>query len=68
MVLCVIGCREGLSMPFWGVVGDVAGVRTFAARSLAISTLRRRLSAIWEAHVAAQVPNSTVWPVVRFAW
>jgi site-specific recombinase XerD len=38
------------------------------AGSLAISTLRRRLSAISEAHVAAQVPNPTVSPVVRFAW
>src|SRR3954470_1631708 len=35
---------------------------------LSISTLRRRLSAISEAHVAAQVPNPTVSPVVRFAW
>ena len=35
---------------------------------LAISTLRRRLSAISEAHQAAQLPNPTVSPVVRFAW
>jgi site-specific recombinase XerD len=38
------------------------------AGSLAISTLRRRLSAISEAHAAAQTPNPTVSPVVRFAW
>ena len=38
------------------------------AGSLAISTLRRRLSAISEAHQAAQLPNPTVSPVVRFAW
>jgi integrase len=38
------------------------------AGKLSISTLRRRLSAISEAHVAAQVPNPTVSPVVRFAW
>ena len=38
------------------------------AQSLAISTLRRRLSAISEAHQAAQLPNPTVSPVVRFAW
>ena len=35
---------------------------------LAISTLRRRLSAISEAHQAAQLSNPTVSPVVRFAW
>ena len=38
------------------------------AGTLAISTLRRRLSAISEAHQAAQLPNPTVSPVVRFAW
>jgi site-specific recombinase XerD len=38
------------------------------AGKLSINTLRRRLSAISEAHVAAQVPNPTVSPVVRFAW
>jgi site-specific recombinase XerD len=35
---------------------------------LAISTLRRRLSAISEAHAAAGEVNPTVSPVVRFAW
>src|SRR5664280_331757 len=38
------------------------------AGCLAISTLRRRLSAISEAHQAAQSPNPTISPVVRFAW
>jgi hypothetical protein len=38
------------------------------AGKLSINTLRRRLSAISEAHVATQVPNPTVSPVVRFAW
>ncbi len=35
---------------------------------LAVSTLRRRLSAISEAHVAAGEANPTVSAVVRFAW
>lgn len=35
---------------------------------LAISTLRRRLSAISEAHVGAGEENPTVSPVVRLAW
>ena len=38
------------------------------AGRLAVSTLRRRLSAIAEAHAAAQLPNPTGSPVVRFAW
>ena len=38
------------------------------AGRLAVSTLRRRLSAIAEAHQAAQLPNPTGSPVVRFAW
>ena len=38
------------------------------AGSLAISTLRRRLSAISEAHQAAQLSNPTISPAVRFAW
>ena len=37
------------------------------AGRLAVSTLRRRLSAIAEAHQAAQLPNPTASPVVRFA-
>lgn len=36
--------------------------------TLAVSTLRRRLSAISEAHVAAGEGNPTISPVVRFAW
>lgn len=38
------------------------------AGRLAVSTLRRRLSAISEAHQAAQLPNPTGSPAVRFAW
>jgi site-specific recombinase XerD len=38
------------------------------AGRLAVSTLRRRLAAISEAHQAARHPNPTIDPAVRIAW
>ena len=38
------------------------------AERLAVSTLRRRLAAISEAHQAARLPNPTIDPAVRVTW
>src|SRR6188472_3223832 len=38
------------------------------AEVLAISTLRRRIAAISEAHQAARFPNPTIDPAVRITW
>jgi integrase len=38
------------------------------AERLAVSTLRRRLAAISEAHQAARFPNPTIDPAVRITW
>jgi site-specific recombinase XerD len=46
----------------------VALYLTDHADVLAISTLRRRLAAISEAHQAARHPNPTIDPVVRITW
>jgi site-specific recombinase XerD len=46
----------------------VALYLTDHAERLAISTLRRRLAAISEAHQAARFPNPTVDPAVRVTW
>jgi len=46
----------------------VALYLTDHAECLAISTLRRRLAAISEAHQAARFPNPTIDPAVRITW